>query len=387
MNVISAYMLINKAYPSTGGPFTVRFYDETGALIQTDANVPQGGKASCTLLDGTFNSENLYFKGWNPAPDRVVQNMDCYPVYGDYIISHEEIHDSWETICADNGAHYPLGAYKSLVVQQLLPITRGETYTAPRKALEIWNAGAFSFDMVKVAEGEDGSTSTWLSTGVIGYRDHSGYQGNIESSCPMDGFGVTGYYIGTPGIVDWGNSYAKKYLHEYLLPCLPESLQTHIKSVNKCYKGYSLAGQTGSNYNTVTEKTSLDKIWIPSSKELHSKLAAKRGWENVSSCEEGSGIDYTLVYVPTYDLGNTDVEHTIVTRTSFPPGYNTGMSVSNDFIAFNDTLDLDEGKCSVFYMRNNTDYSNTDYSVGRVWCQGGNGYNYKAAYAPFGFCL
>ena len=112
----AAYMLINKAIPNTGGPYTVRFYDENGTLIQTDANVPQNGRASCTLLDGTFNSNLEYFKGWNPAPDIVVSDMECFPVYGDYIISHEEIHDSWETICADKGAHYPLGAYKSLVL-------------------------------------------------------------------------------------------------------------------------------------------------------------------------------------------------------------------------------------------------------------------------------
>lgn len=357
MNVISAYMLINKAYPSTGGPFTVRFYDETGALIQTDANVPQGGKASCTLLDGTFNSENLYFKGWNPAPDRVVQNMDCYPVYGDYIISHEEIHDSWETICQDAGAHYPLGAYKSLVIPN--PSARSglgyNFWVSPneRQYVEDRPCDGFAMDMVKVAEAEDGSTSTWLSTGVMKFNAYTNsvYQ-NVNSAIWIWKLA----WNVKCGLVDWGNSYARKYLNDLFILDLPLSLRTHIKTVTKTYKGYSRAGQSSGTGNSIVHKTSLDKIWIPSTKELYTALDVYQQNIDLDSAVEEFGIDYSLVYQPSY-IVNDSIN--VNTRTSMING-GDGNEPSNVVFRSKDPATIDR----------------TDpYNVQGV------------LYAPFGFCL
>lgn len=301
MNLISGYMLINKSIPSTGGPYTVRFYDEDGELIQTDTNVPQYGRASCTLLDGTFNDNLEYFKGWNPAPDSVMRDMDCYPVYGDYIISHEEIHDSWETICADKGAHYPLGAYKLLVASvpyhkypdYVYDVRDGSSTVQARSPYLETSRVDISVEMMKVAEGEDGSTSTWLSVSPIYFggslRDAG--SGNDSSNFLIYARVPSGGYNAD---FDWGACFARMFLHEMVLTNLPASLQRTIKTVNKSYWGYTPVPTIQRTVSvTLVQKTSLDKIWIPSAKELYTKLETMEKYSTYSY--ETQGIDYTTI--------------------------------------------------------------------------------------------
>lgn len=320
----AAYMLINKAIPNTGGPYTVRFYDENGTLIQTDANVPQNGRASCTLLDGTFNSNLEYFKGWNPAPDIVVSDMECFPVYGDYIISHEEIHDSWETICADNGAHYPLGAYKSLVfdfgvttndvVCRWEAIYGGSTWKYKAQPQENYSQYVtVALDMVKVAEAEDGSTSTWISTGCIvipnnpvhgAYRTHDNWQTqeycaswvDFKDTVMITFYSGSGHTLGE-FCHDWGMSRVRSFLNGIFFDNMPQTLKNSIKSVNKSYWGITSLYTTASR----TQKTSIDKIWVPSVKELNTTLSQYTIGNYMypgtyaQICED-DGIDYASVY-------------------------------------------------------------------------------------------
>lgn len=339
----AAYMLINKAIPNTGGPYTVRFYDENGTLIQTDANVPQNGRASCTLLDGTFNSNLEYFKGWNPAPDIVVSDMECFPVYGDYIISHEEIHDSWETICADKGAHYPLGAYKSLVLvvhgttDITKPVAVVDTYTnrnfsASDKYTTKFTARyendilfSFQFYMVKVAEGEDGSTSTWISTGCAELpNDFTAHATKGETSTTFTEdrrmFVDFSHWPDSnrPCVRcgDWGISPIRQLLNGQVMANLPLCLINTIKSVNKYYRG--LANPNDTSVVRV-QKSSLDRIWIPSVKELHTLYSdtvtsISTDPNTLSALEEADGIDYSTIYVPTYPLGSRSGHYTLRTN-------------------------------------------------------------------------
>ena len=321
----SAYMLINKAIPNTGGPYTVRFYDDNNNLIQTDANVPQYGTAHCTDLDGTIVG-GLYFKGWNPSPTNVIRDMDCFPVRGDYIIRHEETHDNWETICADAGAHYPLGTYKSLVLNipaaavQLYAsrvnyngnwMTDGY-YTTPPGYLQDITAYAVNaaMDMVKVAEGEDGSTSTWLSTGTIRLYDAQIVRGYGNNTVMFTNTGFQGGprpnpFYGESIQMDWECVGARKWLNEALLQALPNVLQINIKEVTKAYASSNVIPVNyyyrGSDRGQVkVEKTSMDKIWIPSVKELLTMMAATSNWSDFSSVEESTGIDYSSVYMPNW---------------------------------------------------------------------------------------
>lgn len=144
-------------------PFTVRFFaDDRTTILKTDTTVPYAGNATCTDLDGTIvNGE--YFKGWNPNPTNVKEDIDCYPIRGEYQISSGEIEDSWETICALKGAGYPLGSFKTLhftvpayTYDMVLPKKDG---TSEQKTVNV-SAKEILMHMVKVAEGEDSSTSS-----------------------------------------------------------------------------------------------------------------------------------------------------------------------------------------------------------------------------------
>lgn len=296
------YSSVTVAVPGGGGggPFTVRFFaDDRQTILKTEVNVPYGGNASCTELDGTIIG-GQYFKGWNPAPTNVKQDLNCYPVRGDYIVNHQETLDSWETVCADCGAHYPLGTYHSFVFNipqedyhSTMVDSRG--YTRPiDERLDPINV---AMDMVKVAEGEDGTTSTWISTGGVRIK------GAYETFGSMIANGVVaaqGQFEQT--YTDWGNIPVRKYLNEHFITYLPQCLQDTIKQVNKSYAGLSSYSPTGSR--TKVEKTSLDKIWLPSIAEFWTLLSNRTGnpsaWGYPSAVKESTGIDYTEVYVPTY---------------------------------------------------------------------------------------
>lgn len=352
MNLISGYMLINKSIPSTGGPYTVRFYDDEGELIQTDANVPQYGKAHCTLLDGTILN-GQYFKGWNPAPDSVTRDMNCYPVRGEYIISSEEIHDSWETICADNGAHYPLGAYKSLVVNvpkrpnagflEFNTVNAGTFYSSS----DVTNDGfPIAMHMVKVAEGEDGSTSTWLSTGVLpifpywdGGRGGYGGEGDREIRSAIIHWphpSTTSGSISPDILMDWMNSPIREYLNNYLITQLPEILAAKIKSVSKVSKSLNVVPYSNPFPSNPVglDVSSLDRLWIPSYKELYSFMETKTYVSDVRGACENSGIDYTTVYMPAYPAG-TRLTRSIYAQNSFRMGHvNISQNNINDLTMY-----------------------------------------------------
>ena len=316
MVVHSAYCLINNSIPSTGGPYTVRFYDDNGDLIQTDANIPQYGTAHCTLLDGTIVG-GLYFKGWNPSPSVVTRDLNCYPVRGDYVVDHTEIQDSWETICADCGAHYPLGAYKLL---NLPNPSHGYTFHSVYQDYDVdyEPVSPFVVHMVKVAEGEDGSTSTWLSTGGIYISS-----GNTSRPFFFGGNAMNDWRTDI-GWIDWGISCGRTALNEGLLNDLPTVLKATIKPVTKKYRGFSAAGFSKNTSCTLVDKESIDKIWSPSVKELYTKLSAYSSWSG-SSMEaqmETQGIDYASIYVPTYTMYNYDTNYPKVSLRSICDLYN-----------------------------------------------------------------
>lgn len=298
------YSKVTVAVPAGGGggPYTVRFFgDDYETILKTDANVPYRGSASCTDLDGTVLN-GLYFKGWNPSPTNVTGDMNCYPVRGDYVIDPNEIRDDWETICADGGAHYDLGAYKSLVLtipEHTFDVVR----KSPTDTEYDWSIPipqqTIAMHMVKVAEGEDGSSSSWISTGTI-----------LNKIQYLNSFSMS--FLKTEMAFDWANIPLREWLNNVFLRQLPLPLQDTIKQVNKSYIG-ATNYYAGAKSNAIVEKTSLDKIWVPSTKELYTRLTAypnfggvhnNGGWYSLSSYTETNGIDYSAIYVPTYTMYN-----------------------------------------------------------------------------------
>lgn len=326
------YSKVTVAVPEGGGggPFTVRFFDDDRqTILKTDANVPYGGNASCTLLDGSIKN-GLYFKGWNPAPTNVRGDMNCYPIRGDYIIDAGEIADDWETICENKGANYPLGAYKALVTSKTF--NSGEIlFEAPAYLIDSQSYTQaipigyklkqnitvnIALHMVKVAEGEDGSTSTWMSTGVLNLGDYYTYRKCKKVNDEWQEFGDNGNYKieemtlnsdGYWGSYDWGTCRFRSFLNGKFLEVLPECIRNNLKEVNKSYKGWTNIAKF--NFSRV-EKTALDKIWIPSVKEWYTVFAnAQQSFNgnpaNLANAVETTGIDYTSIYIPSIYNSNT----------------------------------------------------------------------------------
>ena len=276
-----------------GQPHTVVFFDIDGeTILQTQANVPYHGYASCTLLDGTIVN-GQYFKGQNPHPSDIVRDTLCYPVYGDYQIQSGEIADDQETICAKNGADYPLGSFKSIVINNIPApgsdynkiYYDGNTYNRGRDFPAI---SGIAIEMYKVAEGEDGTTSTQLSSAPIAPPAQGGGANQI----------IEGYGRNENICQDWGISIYRRYLNEYFINYLPLSIIAAIKPVNKAYMGQSNPLLQNS---TPTQKTSLDKIQIPSLAEMNTLFHNATCYGlNYEDYKESTGIDYTRVYMPTF---------------------------------------------------------------------------------------
>jgi hypothetical protein len=74
---VTADRTVYAAYSRTVRTYTVRFYNET-QLLQT-STVEYGGNAVYT--GSTPTSEDGDFTGWNPSPNNITENRDCYAVF------------------------------------------------------------------------------------------------------------------------------------------------------------------------------------------------------------------------------------------------------------------------------------------------------------------
>lgn len=173
-----------------------------------------------------------------------------------------EISDSWDVILANGGAEYPIGSYKTLIVGDLDGDGEGgNTIQIPYEAdlrqfpdIGQLPSGTYpyyaEFCMVKVAEGEGGTTSSWLSmmpkllynapvpSHIFDYDDRSGTLWLYDKSKQME----------------WLNSV-------FINWCLPSEFKAHIKPVVKHFRWTT---QAGTNIN----KPISQRIWLPSVKEL-----------------------------------------------------------------------------------------------------------------------
>lgn len=334
---IDAWNIVRVVPPE--GPFTVRFFDvDRQTIIKTDAAVPYDGNASCTIFDGTVR-DGQYFKGWNPSPVNVKENMNCYPVYGDYVIDENEIQDSWETICERKGEGYSLGSYKALILD--IDINNGDVLnefkgiynnnianfrTIAKQDLQ--HAVTTNFHMIKVAEGEDGSSSSWISTGCLIFKPYTNinveYQRWNEDS--QEWVTVLTQSLSLSLVAthchdiqgaqaDWSTSWLRSFLNLIVLPNLPTYIKNVIKIVTKHTYGYS------SIYSTAirVEKESFDAIWVPSMKELEALFSSYTPFtadcypSAFNDVIEYHGIDYSSVYVPTYPTAGAPAA--FITRT------------------------------------------------------------------------
>lgn len=272
---------VNVNSAPVSGTFEVEFYDVTGTNIIKTELVPAYGSAYCGEYDGkTYQGQ--YFKGWSPSPTNVTKNLKCYPMFGSYVIDPSDIQDDWPVICSKRGAGYPLGSHRVLSLTGIqIPESQfeflGTTVTVPAATCN------FAQEIVKVAEGESGTTSTWISSA---------------------GFCVTSVPNGTPSIfpginishrANWDTSYFKHWLDTVLFNILPDDLKNTIKQVTK-----NTQVNNGGQY---MDMQSLHKIWIPSNKELETWVTPIMqnpigNYGPDTTRIETQGVDYTNIYIP-----------------------------------------------------------------------------------------
>lgn len=369
-----------KVSKDVGEPHTVVFYGPEGNVIKTQTNVPYHGYANCTYLDGTtYQGQN--FKGWNPPSSDIIRDTYCYPIYGDYIIDPGEIQEGWDEICIDGGAHCPIGGYRNLPIT--ITVQPEEVLATVKRTnsnngywsrfldttVHVKNADSIIFQyvyyMVKVAEGEDGTNSTWISTGcasmpeilwLLKNEDNpSGYEVNtttVNNYCIWD----TAYQRTISCQDDWETCVVRQLLNGKILSSLPSVIQQTIKQVTKYSRG--LTEHTPSGIRV--QKSTLDKIWVPSVKELDTVMSVARYDgalfpRTYSELAEIDGIDYAANYTPIYTDGTAGYGEWWL-RTA---GYN----------------------------------GSSDCSVGVGWNNWGSGpelqmrYGHNQLRFPFGFCL
>ena len=248
-------IIVNVNEATGEGPFTVEFYDKdisdpTATVIQTQT-VNKNGTASFDSRVGYPTSPiGQVFMGWNPEPVNVTRDLKCYPRFGDQSVAVGEIPDSWEVICSKGGAGYPIGSFKSLAYgatfkgSELIPYF--PNYSIGEDTSYIYETIML---MVKVADGESGSTSSWL--GVA----------NTNTLHKSSGDGVESIILWPPryDTNDWytmGDRYLRGFYNGAYFNHMTDIFKQHIMAVTK----YTV--KTDIVYPTS------DKVWIPSTKEI-----------------------------------------------------------------------------------------------------------------------
>ena len=275
--------------------FTCTFVDENGTPLRTVPNIPSGGWCSDNGLRPA-SATGKPFQGWNPAPNDIRYNIICRPTYYEPQQAVGEITDDWATIVANKGEPYPIGAYKTLP----LIITGNEVISVnPESHFEPGDgtivapiaAGISQPVMMKVANGEDMSTSSWvsISAGIPNF-----YPSIFQRAEKMDPYywesfsWFNGYrrvqdYMITENVnkrFGWPTCAMRQYLNNEFLASIPDYIRQGLVPVIK---------KTGTTYidaggilqeDHFTE--TLDTVWVPSIREMTNSPTYDFGaWDGV----------------------------------------------------------------------------------------------------------
>jgi hypothetical protein len=205
--------------------------------------------------------------------------MKCYPKFTDKQIVIGEIMDNWDVICANKGGdQYPLGSYKNMPfsytwkLSDMLNIIpdwsdHPDVQQYPNSTMTL----TADFIMFKVATGEQGTTSTWLSrpTGSLLISSEGG-SGRKLIGNPWGGY---------PG---YDGSVVDKFLEHIFYQSMADIFKQSIIGVNK-YQQVLDPARTNPPYNmTVINR----HVWIPSIKEI------------ITTGDISGGTNNTNLYIP-----------------------------------------------------------------------------------------
>lgn len=258
--------------------YPCKFYEDTGKqhLIQT-ASVREGDDAASYFTGASPTSPHAgeVFNGWTPPTTNVRQASEFAPKFGAKSGgSPGEIGDTWEQIFEEGSAKYGIGSWKYLDIKKgkIGPRTFTSAVEMPGSGVNpTFNLGEYlnddiSIPMMQVAQGEQGSVSTWLSMEPLHIVTRNS-QGGIVSP----GLDV-GYDSANVGCDTWDSSYLKSFLNTVLLNRIDSYISTHIVDVTKYSRNAKNHSVTTASImadsNSLSTYSTNSRIWIPSYSEM-----------------------------------------------------------------------------------------------------------------------
>ena len=244
--------------------YTVKFYNGS-TLLQT-VTVKEGNTATYTGTTPT-DSSGAEFLGWSNTNGshkadavltNITENKSVYAAFAQAVVV-EEITDSWNTIIAniDNGTYatkYKLGNYK--------PLNLGTEGTI--------NMQIVAMDADELASGGT-APLTFLGMELL----NTSHRMNPTHSAGTEGTGALG---------GWEKSEMRSYLNNTIEPLIPSSIRNRLQRINK----YSTIITV--NQETVKDVLTIDKLFIPSDRELVASIDNRDS--DITSVRETIGVNY-----------------------------------------------------------------------------------------------
>ena len=227
-------------------------WDDGSTVKKID--IPEGNLISCEPRPKKVGQTCT---GWD-GDKTANRATTVYAKYGTPAIAVGEIRESWDEILEKGGAGWPIGSYKTIFIGD---INTGNPLQIPYEAdlrqfpdIGQLPSGTYpyyaEFTMIKVAEGEGGTTSSWVSACP-----------KTLYNAPIPGH-IYDYDEAKGVLTDYENSKVMEWLNSVFINwCLDSKFKAHIQPVQKYFKWTSPAG-------TNINKPIQQRIWLPSVKEM-----------------------------------------------------------------------------------------------------------------------
>ncbi len=261
-------------------PFTCEFLDEDDKVIETHNDIPYGGFCQYEG-DIPVSKSGLAFQGWNPPPNNIQSNRKCHPKFYTPSQTQEEWGQSWAEIVVDHGESMPIGAWKILPLRDNKVTINGVDIPIPE------------IKMVKVFNGEDVSTSSFLSEGLVNFGKYcaAGYQNIVSMWSGNADFSADAEY-------NYVDASQNKYhtMNDFLIELfklLPDYIRQFVVPVTKYSTTMLCPG--ANNYSRMTAMQQY--MWIPSARELGATEITAGGYMfNQVNMVADRGVVYSDIY-------------------------------------------------------------------------------------------
>lgn len=228
----------------------VRSSTDGGGTLQTISNVNYGTSVTAanaytgsTPTTTQGSATDYPFEGWEPASAVVHGNVTFTAKFGSPV-EIAEITDSWDTIIAniDNGTYatrYKIGNYKPL---------------------DLGTEGTINMQIVAI-DGDELASGGYAPLTFLAKELLLQTSKMNSTNTNANGYPATGVM--------------KPLLDNTIYPLLPNNIKERVQRVNK----------TSYNYTTTSTLTSIEKLWIPSAREIFG-----------GTSYESSGVMYTTIF-------------------------------------------------------------------------------------------